>query len=212
MDPWRTRGGSANRNATGGGSHLDARTHERPRGSSPVSLSVATFAQRVPTRYARTPSIDGPSEVTIATGSTVASTTISEDGSGIQRSDMRMDRENGAPAISYAIERVAAVLADDPTITGVELLNELRRQLTQLQEQEDTATCKHCGTPIKRRDSRTPWRHTDPSASRGCRAASFDANSHLGEPAWNDSLSRRWKATPPKGWQANSTSNRSSPD
>lgn len=114
-----------------------------------------------------------------------------------------MVRENGAPTISYAIERVAAVLADDPTITGVELLSVLRRQLAQLQDQEDTATCKYCGTPIKRRDSRAPWRHTDLSSSRGCRAASFDAGAPLDEPAWNDSLGRSWKATPPKGWQSN---------
>jgi hypothetical protein len=58
-----------------------------------------------------------------------------------------------------------------------------------------TVMCRRCGREIipHGRDS---WTHlgADGGLSVGCRAASFNPGS-----GWNDSLSRSWKATPPKG-------------
>lgn len=58
------------------------------------------------------------------------------------------------------------------------------------------ATCRHCGHAIARIGD-APWRHSAAAPmSRGCRAASFDRDG-----AWDDSLDRAWKASPPKTYR-----------
>jgi hypothetical protein len=55
-----------------------------------------------------------------------------------------------------------------------------------------TAICKHCQQPIQALSSKNgPLRWTHADTSRGCRAASFRPG--LG---WNESLDRKWKASP----------------
>ena len=55
------------------------------------------------------------------------------------------------------------------------------------------AICRHCGHAIVRIGD-AAWRHAAAAPmSRGCRAASFDRDG-----AWDDSLDRAWKASPPK--------------
>jgi hypothetical protein len=55
------------------------------------------------------------------------------------------------------------------------------------------AECRHCHKPITAIGER--WTH-DRYGNVGCRAASFDADA---EDAWDESLSRSWKASPMKG-------------
>ena len=72
-----------------------------------------------------------------------------------------------------------------------------------------TATCSKCGHPLgmsPRGGDR--WAHIDPTngtagtfGSIGCRAASFDRPEVDG---WDDTLDRRWKATPVKGSEVSS--------
>lgn len=58
------------------------------------------------------------------------------------------------------------------------------------------AVCRHCGHAIARLGDST-WRHSAAAPmSRGCRAASFDRDG-----TWDDSLSRAWKANPPKTYR-----------
>lgn len=56
-----------------------------------------------------------------------------------------------------------------------------------------TAICKHCRQPIQALSSKDdgPLRWTHADTSRGCRAASFRAGY-----GWNESLDRKWKASP----------------
>ncbi|EID80009.1 MULTISPECIES: hypothetical protein [Rhodococcus] len=110
---------------------------------------------------------------------------------------MRIYSEHRASAITYAIDCVETFLADDPTMSGTAVLDELRRMRALLDDRVDIV--RHCGTPIKRDYPQSEWRHTDISGSRGCRAASFDPDAAPDESAWNDSLKRSMKAEPAKG-------------
>ncbi len=111
---------------------------------------------------------------------------------------MRLHSEHQASAIAYAIECVEVFLADDPTMSGADVLVELRRVRASLEDRADPVSCRHCGRPITRDHPRSEWRHTDVSASRGCRAASFDPDTAPEESAWDDSLKRWMKAEPAK--------------
>ena len=112
---------------------------------------------------------------------------------------MRIYSEHRASAIAYAIDCVEAFLADDPTMSGAAVLNELHRMRALLDDRVVFVSCRHCGMPIKRDYPQSEWRHTDVSQSRGCRAASFDPDVAPDESAWNDSLKRWMKAEPAKG-------------
>jgi len=60
------------------------------------------------------------------------------------------------------------------------------------------ATCKHCNQPITQMLGAN-WLHDDPDRCRGCRAASYRSDEALyenGTNHWDDSLDRRWNATP----------------
>jgi len=55
------------------------------------------------------------------------------------------------------------------------------------------AECRYCKEPISRLSvaEDQPWFHDDPSRMRGCHAASYRPGK-----GWNDSLPKKWSATP----------------
>lgn len=81
-------------------------------------------------------------------------------------------------------------------MSGAEVLVELRRVRALLEDRADLVSSRNCGRPITRDHPRSEWRHTDGSALRGCRAASFDPDTAPGESAWDESLKRWMKAEP----------------
>lgn len=100
---------------------------------------------------------------------------------------------------SNAVEVIDEVLASNPaaTVADVRQYASVRRKAaeTQLKEAEaqvERAVCQHCGVQIVRGNDGV-WHHGHmPSwGSRGCRSYSYD---RLG--TWDDTLDRRWTATP----------------
>lgn len=98
-----------------------------------------------------------------------------------------------------AVEVIDEVLASNPaaTVADAREYATAKRQAAQTLLQEagariERAVCRHCGVEIVR-GSHGVWYHGRvPSwGSRGCRSYSFD---RLG--TWDDTLDRRWKATP----------------
>jgi hypothetical protein len=84
--------------------------------------------------------------------------------------------------------------------TTRQFLSRLPREMTvgevldMLAVGRQTATCKHCSKPIETNGG-DRWFHVS-DGSRGCRAASFNREGRAGESAWDETLDRRWTATP----------------
>jgi hypothetical protein len=98
-----------------------------------------------------------------------------------------------------AVEVIDEVLAFNPTasVADIRQYASTRRKAAEMQLKEEEAgieraACQHCGVQIVR-GSDGAWFHGRmPSwGSRGCRSHSYD---RLG--TWDDTLDRRWTATP----------------
>jgi len=100
---------------------------------------------------------------------------------------------------SNTVEVIDEVLASNPaaTVADVRQYAAIKGKAaeTQLKEAEariERAVCQHCGVEIVRGKDAAWYHGRIPSwGSRGCRSHSFD---RLG--TWDDTLDRRWMATP----------------
>lgn len=100
---------------------------------------------------------------------------------------------------SNAVEVIDEVLAFNPAATAADVRQyaSVKREgaETQLEEAEariERAVCRHCGVEIVRGNDGSWYHGRIPSwGSRGCRSHSFD---RLG--TWDDTLDRKWTATP----------------
>jgi hypothetical protein len=97
------------------------------------------------------------------------------------------------------VEVIDEVLASNPDATVADLrqyaATKRKAAEVQLEEQEariERALCQHCGVEIVRGNDMAWYHgHSVSWGSRGCRAYSFN---RLG--TWDDTLDRRWAATP----------------
>ncbi|MEU7165324.1 HNH endonuclease [Streptomyces morookaense] len=110
----------------------------------------------------------------------------------------RVDIATEAAALVQEIIASAGVSSAEEVLRGIK--EEVADRTAQFERLADElmghAACRHCGHAIARIGN-APWRHSAAAPmSRGCRAASFDRDG-----AWDDSLDRAWKASPPKTYR-----------
>ncbi|MEU6464108.1 hypothetical protein [Streptomyces sp. NPDC046976] len=110
----------------------------------------------------------------------------------------RADIATEAAVLVRDIIASAGVSSAEEVLRGIE--EEVADRTAQFERLADAlmghTVCRHCGHAIARIGD-APWRHSVAAPmSRGCRAAGFDRDG-----AWDDSLDRGWKASPPRTYR-----------
>lgn len=91
---------------------------------------------------------------------------------------------------------VALLASEDPDTSARELLERIDELAARISSATERSECRNCRKPIEQGPGEENWVHCNAARNRGCRAASFDYDA---ESAWDESLSRSWKAQPSAG-------------
>ncbi|WP_206323225.1 HNH endonuclease [Streptomyces sp. HNM0574] len=121
-----------------------------------------------------------------------------DSGKNLVAAARRADIATEAAALVRDIIASAGVSRAEEVLRGIneEVVDRTAQFERLADELMEHAVCRHCGHAVARIGN-AHWRHSAAAPmSRGCRAASFDRDG-----AWDDSLDRAWKATPPKSYR-----------
>ena len=92
-------------------------------------------------------------------------------------------------------------LVGNPDMSLQQFRDAMAAAIATMTAAREQAVCRRCGKDISRHED-GQWYHNDPDQCRGCRAASYrhreDRADGEREPLYDESLNRRWSATPRK--------------